>query len=252
MSARPRSPTPAPKTSGSAFGSDAGASIFSADADGLQSEESSDGPPAAGADCCELTPELLALLGLRRAAFCAPSRVRWRALGARRQASPRPHACLHDVDENEVCAPNSSSTLREIMPRSRCRSLPSHPAARLPLQVLHSSWRRSASSFVSRGARRTAQRCGRARRPAGTPPPSATPFAASSTSMEARRARLGSLGGQRPAELVWRLSSAHELASVGHPTRRRPMRIVDVRCSRGRRARVCMRAPYMCVLSRRT
>ena len=36
------------------FGSDAGASIFSADADGLQSEESSDGPPAAGADCCEL------------------------------------------------------------------------------------------------------------------------------------------------------------------------------------------------------
>ena len=38
------------------FGSDAGGSIFSADADGLQSEESSDGPPAAGADCCELTP----------------------------------------------------------------------------------------------------------------------------------------------------------------------------------------------------
>ena len=52
------------------FGSDAGASIFSADADGLlESEESSDGPPAAGADCCELTPELLALLGLPADAF---------------------------------------------------------------------------------------------------------------------------------------------------------------------------------------
>ena len=52
------------------FGSDAGGSIFSADADGLlESEESSDGPPAVGADCCELTPELLALLGLPADAF---------------------------------------------------------------------------------------------------------------------------------------------------------------------------------------
>ena len=85
------------------FGSDAGASIFSADADGLlESEESSDGPPAAGADCCELTPPARAncsrcaaaarrvVLGARRAEEAAF----WEALSATcvRRASSRVEA----------------------------------------------------------------------------------------------------------------------------------------------------------------
>ena len=83
------------------------------------------------------------------------------------------------------------------------------------------SWRRSANSFVSRGARRL--RCGRARRPAGTPPPSATPFAASSTSMEGRSStrlirRTAKRG--RPGALAYRpLTKIYRRAPAGLGTR---------------------------------
>ena len=78
---------------------------------------------------------------------------------------------------------------REQLTRVRCTPSshsvrPAHCSPLIFLFRCSTSWRQSPSSFVSRGAKR--QRRGRARRPAGTPPPSATPFAASSTSMEGR------------------------------------------------------------------